>query len=243
VQGPNNILYFTTNNQGLGRITTSGEVLPTVEPGNSNALGGGVAAKGNRVWYTDHNNNSLWRYNVSTGNFRQYPVPTPGANPYDVAVAPDGTVWFTEFHANQIGRLDPATGTIIETSVPGGPNGPRHIAIASDGSVWFTKRFDHTVGRLDAASNEVTVFPTLTPSAGPEDIAAAPDGGVWFTQARVGNVARISSNGVITEEGRAVRDDPSSGLDSAFGITMGPDGQSVWYTKPADNKIARLAPR
>jgi streptogramin lyase len=81
VQGPNSILYFTHNNQGLGRITTSGEVLPTVEPGNSNALGGGVAAKGNRVWYTDHNNNSLWRYNVSTGNFRQYPVPTPGANP------------------------------------------------------------------------------------------------------------------------------------------------------------------
>ena len=243
VQGPNNILYYTTNNEGLGRITTSGEILPDVKPGNTNALGNGVAAHGDDVWYTDFNNNSLWRYNVPNDQFTQYPVPSTGANPYDVAVASDGTVWFTEFHANQIGRLDPATGTIIETPVPGGPNGPRHIAIASDGSVWFTKRFDHTVGRLDPATNEVTVFPTLTPSAGPEDIAAAPDGSVWFTQARVGNVARITADGVITEEGKAVKDDPNSGLDSAFGITMGPDGQSVWYTKPADNTIARLTPR
>ncbi len=133
VQGPNNILYFTHNNQGLGRITTSGEVLTDVEPGNSNALGNGVAAKGNRVWYTDHNNNSLWRYNVSTGSFRQYPVPTPGANPFDVAVDDNGIVWFTEFHGGKIGRLDPATGTTItETPVPNN-GGPQHIAIASDG--------------------------------------------------------------------------------------------------------------
>jgi streptogramin lyase len=34
----------------------------------------------------------------------------------------------------------------------------------------------------------------------------------------------------------------NSGLDLSFGITMGPDGQSVWYTKPEDNKIARLTP-
>jgi virginiamycin B lyase len=65
VQGPNDILYFTTNNQGLGRITTKGEVLPTVEPGNTNALGNGVAAHGDAVWYTDFNNNSLWRYDVT----------------------------------------------------------------------------------------------------------------------------------------------------------------------------------
>jgi virginiamycin B lyase len=247
VQGPGGVLYFTHNNSGLGRITTSGVVLDVVVPVDeqgetiTNALGNGIAAHGNDVWFTDFNNNSLWRYNVLSEEFNRFEVPTQGANPYDVAVAQDGTVWFTEFHANQIGKLDPATGTIIETPVQGGPNGPRHIAIASDGNVWFTKRFDNTVGRLEPATNEVTVFPT--PGAGPEDITAAPDGSVWFTQARFGNVARITANGVITEEGRAVKDDPKSGLDSAFGITIGPDGQSVWYTKPADNKIARLTPR
>jgi streptogramin lyase len=55
----------------------------------------------------------------------------------------------------------------------------------------------------------------------------------------VGNVARITPDGVITE----VKDDPNTGLENALGITIGPDGQSVWYAKQADNKIAALTPR
>jgi streptogramin lyase len=247
VQGPNNILYFTTNNAGLGRITTSGEVLDVVAPvdeqGNliTSAIGNGVAAHGNDVWYTDHNNNSLWRYDVNSGTFTQYPVPTPGANPFDVVVDDNGIVWFTEFHGGKIGRLDPASGTTItETLVPNN-GGPQHIAIASDGKVWFTERFNHRVGYLDPSNNnQVTQFDTLTLNAGPAEIAAADDGIVWFTQTRVGNVARITPNGTITEVGKTVK--ANSGLDLSFGITMGPDGQSVWYTKPEDNKIARLTP-
>jgi streptogramin lyase len=68
---------------------------------------------------------------------------------------------------------------------------------------------------------------------------ATPDGSLWFSQANVGNVARITPDGVITE----VKDDPNSGLENALGITIGPDGQSVWYAKQADNKIAALTPR
>jgi virginiamycin B lyase len=242
VQGPDDVLYFTTNNQGLGRITTSGEVLPTVEPGNFSALGNGVAAHGDDVWYTDFNNDSLWRYDVPSGEFTQFVVPTPDANPFDVAVDANGIVWFTEAGAlAAIGRLDPADGTFTETPVTG--SSPRHIAIASDGKVWFTDRFSHRVGYLDPSNDQVSQFDTLTPNAGPQDIAAAEDGSVWFTQARVGNVARITPDGTITEEGKAVKDDPNSGLESAFGITIGPDGRSVWYTKPANNQIARLTPR
>ena len=66
---------------------------------------------------------------------------------------------------------------------------------------------------------------------------------MWFAQASVGNVARITQDGTITEAGKAVKDDPNSGLESDFGITFLPDNQSVWYTKPADNKVASLTPR
>ncbi len=243
VQGPNEILYFTTNNPALGRIRTSGEVLPNVptppdENGFHNTIGNSIAAHDDDIWFTDFNTNSLWRYNVSTGNFTQFDVPTPGANPYDLAVDASGTVWLTEFHANQIGKLDPDTGTITETAVSGSP---RHIAIATDGSVWATERFQPSVTepsvvwRLDPATNQVTEFP-LSLGAGPEDIVAAPDGSVWFTQSSAGNVARIAPDGVITE-GKSSRD------SEPFGITIGPDGQSVWYTMMSANKIARLAPR
>jgi virginiamycin B lyase len=236
VQGPNDILYFTTNEPGLGRITTSGDILSFVKPDNFLANGGGIAAHGNDIWYTDFNNNSLWRYEVasgdSSGQFTEFKVPTPNADPLDVAVARDGTVWFSGSGA--IRSLNPADSTFTETPVPG--SDPGHIAIASDGKVWFTDRFNHRVGYLDPSNNQVTQFDTLTPNAGPVDIAAAPDGSMWFTQTLAGNVARITPHGVITEGKRVNNSEP-------FGITVTPDGQSVWYTMMTANKIARLTPR
>jgi len=76
----------------------------------------------------------------------------------------------------------------------------------------------------------VTLFPVT--NTGPSGIAASPDGDVWFTQETKGNVARITSAGVITE-GKVVR---GSG---PFGITVAPNGDP-WYTMMAANKIATL---
>jgi streptogramin lyase len=241
VQGPNDVLYVTTNSNLLVRITTAGDVLPFVE--TPFAVGDSLARRGDDLWISDFNTGSIWRYNIPTGVFSEFPM--PGSTPQDVAVDSQGIVWFTGTDANgegQIGRLNPATGAVTATPVAG--SSPGHIAIASDGKVWFTDRFNHRVGYLDPSNrNQVTQFGTLTPNAGPQDIAAANDGSMWFAQVGVGNVARITPDGTITEAGRTVKDDPNSGLESAFGITVYPEDQSVWYTKPADNKVARLTSR
>jgi virginiamycin B lyase len=86
-QGADGILYFTKSDPGLGRITTGGTVLPDVVPSNSLANGNGVAARGNAVYFAAFNTNSIWRYNSATNAFTEFPIPTPGATPYDVAVA------------------------------------------------------------------------------------------------------------------------------------------------------------
>lgn len=229
VQGPNGILYFTKSDPGLGRITTSGQVLPDVAPaGFTTAVGNGVAARGADIFFTDFNNNNIWRFNATSGTFTQFPIPTVGSDPYDVAVDGNGIVWFTEFQANRIGRLDPSTGVITETVVTGDP---RQIAIATDGTVWFTERFANAVGDLDPATSQVSLFP-LAVGAGPEGVAAAPDGSVWFTQSAAGNVARITAAGVISE-GRVVKG------SEPFGVTVAPDG-NPWYAELSANKIAEL---
>jgi streptogramin lyase len=231
VQGPNDVLYFTKSDPALGRITTDGQVLPDVVAPNSLANGNGIAARGNDVFWAAFNTNSIWRYSAATGVFTEFPIPTAGAIPFDVAVAADGSVWFTEFGADQLGHLDPATGAIVETSVGNGPNGPRELAIATDGRVWFTRRFDQSVGFLDPATNAVTEFALATPT-GPEGIAAASDGSMWFTQSVAGNIARITSTGVITE-GRSVKG------SEPFGVTVAADG-NPWYAELSANKIATL---
>jgi hypothetical protein len=101
---------------------------------------------------------------------------------------------------------------------------------------------------LASHGRAVTQLATLTPEAGPQDIAAAEDGSMWFAQANVGNAARVTADGAITEEGRAVGDDPDSGLENALGIAFradpdspaGPDAASVWFTMQAANKIVAL---
>ncbi len=225
IQGPNNVLYYTSNDPILGRITTSGEILDPIEIPNSNAVAGDLAVDGNDIWFTDFNNDSLWRYNVVSGQFTQFNVPEPS----DAVVDADGFVWFTAPLEQAIGRLDPATGAVTLTRTD--TLIPRQLTIAADGDIWFTARFTpQGVGRLVPATGAVTEFP-LT-NVGPEGIAASPDGSVWFTQTTKGNIARITDSGVITE-GKVVKN------SEPFGITVASNG-NPWYTMMSANKIGTL---
>jgi virginiamycin B lyase len=255
VQGPGGVLYFS-NNQGLGRISTDGVVAPFIDAPFS--VGGqDLDAHAGDIWITDVNARSLWRYDTASGLFTEFPIGDGSLfGPSGLVVDVSGRVWFSA-SADQgvIGVLDPGVAddpatpdreNITTFPVAGNPNG---ITIATDGKVWFTDRFNDTVGFLDPLNNnQVRQFPTLTPEAGPQQIAPAADGSVWFTQANVGNAARITADGAITEAGRAVGDDPNSGLENALGIAVLPDpdgpvgteGESVWFTMQAANKIAAL---
>jgi virginiamycin B lyase len=225
IQGPNDVLYYTSNDPILGRITTSGTILDPIQIPNSTAVAGDLAVHGNEIWFTDFNNDSLWRYNVDSGQFTQFNVPEP----HDAVVDAAGFVWFTAPSEPGIGRLDPATGafTVTQTNLI-----PWQLTIAADGDIWFTSRFvPQGVGRLVPATGEVTEFP-LT-NVGPEGIAASPDGTVWFTQTTKGNIARITDAGVITE-GKVVKN------SEPFGITVAPNNGDPWYTMFEANKIATL---
>ena len=224
VQGPGGVLYYSSNDPALGRITTAGAFLPAIPTPNSNALAGSLAVHGTDVWMTDFNNDALWRYDTVGGQFTRFDVPEPS----DLVIDAAGIAWFSAPQESAIGRLDPATGavTLTPTSLI-----PRALAIAADGRIWFTARFTpQGVGRLDPATGDLTEFPLA--NVGPEDIAAAPDGSVWFTQTTKGNAARITNDGTITETKVVKGSQP-------FGITVEPDGDP-WYTLFAADRIAEF---
>jgi virginiamycin B lyase len=235
-QGPGGILYITSNDPTLMRFNVATQSFETpVQMPNTSALGGNLAVSATDVWITDFNNDVVWRYHLSNGQFTSFPV----ADPADVAVDVAGNAWFTQPGdvnapgTSNIGRIDAATGAVTTTPTTDGSTtvAPRSITVASDGQVWFTARFTpQAVGRLNPSSNAVTLFPVA--NTGPSGIAASPDGTVWFTQETKGNAASITNAGVITE-GKAVK---GSG---PFEITVAPNGDP-WYTMMAANKIATL---
>lgn len=227
VQGSDGILYFTKNDAPLGRITTDGTVLPDAgTPFQFN--GGSVAAHGDDIWVTDFNNHSLWRYDIPTGQFTEFPT-DPAVTPFDVIVAPDGMVWFTDVGSEgQIGRLDPSTGAFTMVDVEGLP---RQINLANDGAVWFTERFTpQGVGRIDPATLAVSQFAV---DGGPEDIAPGANGTMWFTRSTAGNIAQINASGVIVEQSKTIKN------STPFGIIVTADGDP-WFTMLDANKIAKL---
>jgi streptogramin lyase len=228
IQGPDDVLFFTSNDPFLGRYNwRTGTFLAPITIPNSSAVAGDLAVHGGDVWFTDFNNDSLWRYSISAGQFTQFPVPEPS----DVVVDDAGGVWFTAPLEGSVDRLDPATGAVQAFPVPDGLT-PRQLTIATDGQIWFTSRFvPQGVGRLDPATGTVTTFPTPS-NPGPEGIDASPDGTVWFTQTTKGNIARIDNAGVITEA-KAVKG------SQPLGITVAPNGDP-WYTMLSASKIATL---
>jgi streptogramin lyase len=244
VQGPGGVLYFTSNS-GLGRIGTNGTVMPFVPDAPFSVGGMELARGGNNIWITDFNGDNLWRYDTGSGVFTQFPL-APLFDPADVAVDGLGNVWFGATQQRNdgalvdvIGRLDPPAGTITTTDVVGEVNA---VSIATDRKVWFTDRFNDTVGYVDPLNaNNLQQFDTA-PDSGPQQITAAADGSMWFTQGRIGNAARVTAGGTITVAGRAVGDDPTSGLEAAQGIAVlpGTGGESVWFTMPEANKVASL---
>jgi len=235
-QGPGGILYITSNDPTLMRFNLATQSFQTPVPmPNTSALGGNLAVSATDVWITDFNNDVVWRYHLSDGQFTSFSV----SDPADVAVDGAGNAWFTQPGdvnapgTSTIGRIDAATGTVTTTPTTDGSTtvAPRSITVAADGQVWFTARFTpQAVGRLDPSNNSVTLFPVI--NTGPSGIAASPDGTVWFTQETKGNAASITNAGVISE-GKAVKG------SSPFGITVAPNGDP-WYTMMAANKIATL---
>jgi virginiamycin B lyase len=231
VQGSDGFLYFSSND-GLGRISTAGAVQTFIVAPFS--VGGqSLAAHGDDIWINDFNNRSIWRYDIPTGEFAQFPILDLG--PSDIAVDANGIVWFADevlvdpvTVQGVIGRLDPADGAITRFNVDGLP---RQLNIATDGAVWFTERFTpQGVGRLDPTTATSTVFAV---DGGPEDIAPAAGGSMWFTRSTAGNIARIAPDGVITVQSKPVKG------SEPFGITVAANGDP-WFAMLSADKIATL---
>jgi len=82
------------------------------------------------------------------------------------------------------------------------------------------------------------VAPGFSANAGPYGITSGPDGNLWFTESGTpGRVARITTNGVVTEFSNGVSAD-----GEPEDITVGPDG-NLWMTESAGaGHVARVTP-
>ncbi len=183
------------------------------------------------VWFAMYRGNGIGRLDPRTGEFRNYPVPTPGSVPHGIEWALDGSIWFTEASASKVGRLDPETGEILEFPLCGGNS----IVKDSRGNMYLTCSRTHQIGKVNTKTYETKEYDLLTPRALPYGITVDQKDQVWWCQRDVDKI------GMLDPTTEKITEYPTPELSAPRRIDVDSKG-NIWFTYWAASKVAKLDP-
>jgi virginiamycin B lyase len=141
---------------------------------------------------------------ATTQTITEFPIPTAGSGPNDIAAGSDGALWFTENGVDKIGRIT-IGGTISEFQDTG-DGGVWDITAGPDGALWFTNVNTTAVERINVTGS-ISRFPVpnaIQLQSGPLGITVGPDGALWAasgietTTHQTYAVIRVDTAGTIT---------------------------------------------
>ena len=151
----------------------------------------GVAHDG-RIVVTGMMSNVLYTLDPASGSWDELPLlPSPGANPRAIEIAPDGAWWVVLGGPTRLARRDPDSGAWRSWNVGVYPH---EAAIDSAGRAWFNGHFTkepEILGYVEpgqASDAAPVTFDVPVPamddggSTIPYGLRVAPDGTIWMTE-------------------------------------------------------------
>ncbi len=234
-----NIWFAQHHSNEVGRMTPNGAYTGYPVPTANSVMDGCTVDKTRGiVWVTEVDGNNVVRVDIASGKVTEIPVPTPNADPGDLAVAPDGTVWFTEGYEGgtgtaRLGRINPANNQISEVAFPTPRNGLDGICVdPTSGAVWFVEIDDNQVGRYLNGQFQEFALPRLRVT--PTNPALDSHGFLWVTEQSGNAIARFDPTANTWQEF------PVPTLNALpSGITI--DAQdNVWFTEFNTSKIGLI---
>jgi virginiamycin B lyase len=199
--GPDGNLWFTEQQDRVGRVTTGG-VLDEFVVGTGAAPKGIAAGPDGKLWFTEPGVDKIGTIAANGTGLVEYGTGIAvGADPDHIAAGSDGRLWFTQPGVNAIGAITTA-GVVTSYPIPTAASEPTGIAAGPDGALWFTERLAAKVGRITTAG-AVTEFPVT--GGKPGGIVTGSDGNLWFAVDRSGlspatpRIGRMTPAGAVTE--------------------------------------------
>lgn len=185
----NGDVWFTLQNQtSLAELIPSNDtvrIFQLPEPREKSLVTWGIAINNKKglIWFTEQLTNAIWSFDMNTHSFKEYPLKTPNAFPFDITLDQNGNVWFTELFANKIGELN-MLGKLTEISIPStGDPEPSGIATQA-GNVWFTLPGIESVASYSGGNFTffaLSKFIACPQYTCPAAIAVDPQGNLWMT--------------------------------------------------------------
>jgi virginiamycin B lyase len=158
--GPHNLVvddggmvWFAGNrNAYIGRYDPATDKIERIEMPDGKARDPHTLvfdADQSHIWFTVQHGNFIGRLARADRAVDLVPVPTDGARPYGIKVAPGGTVWSVLLGTNKLASVDPQTLAIAEYTIPAEDARPRRLEITDDGRVWYADYARGMLGRYD----------------------------------------------------------------------------------------------
>ncbi len=198
-------------------------VNPTIEefklPTKYSSPFGLAIDSSDRIWITQMAGNSLALFDPSTGELKEYRVPsTVGLT--------DGLDW----------KYDPQNRTTPEDTVVNYSVGnPGNVIVARDGMIWFVMQLGNSIVRFDPSKEEFTEIMVPTANSIPYDLTEDPKGRIWFIEQNASKFGYLDPKEErIFEMSLGVGANP-------MGITSDADG-NIWLGDVVGNYIGRYNP-
>jgi virginiamycin B lyase len=192
--GPHNLIvddrgmvWFAGNrNAYIGRYDPTTDAIERIEMPDKKARDPHTLvfdADQSHIWFTVQHGNFIGRLTRADRAVDLVPVPTDGARPYGIKVAPDGMVWSVLLGTNKLASVDPQTLAIAEYTIPAEDARPRRLEITDDGRVWYA---DYARGMLGRYDPETNVFAEWSLPSGakslPYGTALDGQGRIWIVE-------------------------------------------------------------
>ncbi|HXJ21043.1 MAG TPA: hypothetical protein VMT03_12495 [Polyangia bacterium] len=235
VTGPDNLLWFTTGQLALGRMSTDGQThTPVAIPsaGNSRLIVG----PDDNIWVSTFQSPvSVTR--VSRHNHATLEIPLPDLTfVADITAGPGGAVWALGYE--YLARVTPSgRTTLFPIPTDDAAGSSDRIVTGPDGNLWFTRGPIPALGFYRVTPRgDVTRFPVTTPG-GAIELAVGPDHAIWYTHGTLGpggnGIGRITMDGVTTNVVQ-LPDSTGAPTDLPLAITAGPDRKMYFTTYLVD---------
>jgi len=200
------------------------------------------------LWFSLYGTSVIGKTNIENQNVFEYPLPTQGSGPMDIAMDPKGKIWFTENLASQIGRLDP---NLVQAGTPDGITeypvcaGPFGIDIdVNQGDIWFACSISNEIGVLRSQNDfNLELFQIPTPLSSPMGIIVAQNNLIWFAESDGNKIGRLDPTAekdsqfleYILPDGGSLPHDPHD-------LAIDPETNKIWFTEFLGNRIGSLDP-
>jgi tripartite motif-containing protein 71 len=169
------------------------------------------------------------------------------ADPYGIAISPDGSLYVADSQNNRIQKFDSSGNFLMKwgSGGAGNDNGefntPFGVTIGNDGSIYITDSGNSRIQKFDSNGDFITKWGSVGNGDGqfdwPAGIASGADGSVYVADSYNNRIQKFDSNGNFVSKWLVFGIEQS--FDGPLGIAVGPDG-SVYVADTNNYRIEKF---